>query len=211
MAYLVLVRHGESEWNAKGLWTGWTDIGLSEKGFAEARAAGELLKDIHFDFAYTSLLGRAKQTWEQIQKVLGQTDIQVIEDKALNERDYGDMTGKNKWEIKQQVGEEEFQKLRRSWDYPPPHGESLKMVSERILPYYEKEILPHLRNGKNVLIAAHGNSLRALIKYLNHISDKDISDLEMPTGEVYVYTIDKNGNFVNKEIRGEKNPTVENE
>jgi len=201
MAYLVLVRHGESEWNAKGLWTGWTDIGLSDKGFEEARKAGELLKDIKFDLAYTSVLGRAKQTWEQMSKVLGQTDIVQIEDKALNERDYGEMTGKNKWEIKQQVGEEEFMRLRRSWDYPPPKGESLKMVYERVLPYYEKEILPNLKAGKNVIIAAHGNSLRALIKYLDNISDVDIPNLEMPTGGVYVYQIDNEGKITNKEIR----------
>lgn len=201
MAYLVLVRHGESEWNAKGLWTGWTDIGLSDKGFAEARKAGELLKDIHFDLAYTSVLGRAKQTWEQIKTVLDQENVPTVEDKALNERDYGDMTGKNKWEIKEQVGDEEFQKLRRSWDYPPPHGESLKMVYERVIPYYEQEILPKLKEGKNVIIAAHGNSLRALIKYLDHISDADIPNLEMATGGVYVYQINENGTITDKEIR----------
>jgi 2,3-bisphosphoglycerate-dependent phosphoglycerate mutase len=203
MAYLVLVRHGESEWNAKGLWTGWTDIGLSDKGFEEARKAGELLKDIKFDIAYTSVLGRAKQTWEQIQKVLAEQSVQVIEDKALNERDYGEMTGKNKWEIKQEVGEAEFLKLRRSWDYPPPKGESLKMVYERVVPYYQNEILPKLKDGKNVIIAAHGNSLRALIKLLDSISDVDIEKLEMPTGGVYVYQINAEGNVTAKEIRAE--------
>lgn len=201
MAYLVLVRHGESEWNAKGLWTGWTDIGLSDKGRDEAKKAGELLKDIHFDFAYTSALMRATQTWQDIRRIIGQTDIQTIENTALNERDYGDLTGKNKWEIKQQVGEEEFNKLRRSWDYPPPHGESLKMVYERVLPYYQNEILPHLKDGKNVIISAHGNSLRALIKYLDNISDEDIAKLEMPTGGVYVYQINDQGVVTNKEVR----------
>jgi 2,3-bisphosphoglycerate-dependent phosphoglycerate mutase len=201
MAYLVLVRHGESEWNAKGLWTGWTDISLSEKGRDEARKAGETLKDIHFDLAYTSALKRAQQTWEEIQKVIGQTDLQTIADKALNERDYGDMTGKNKWEVKEQVGEEEFLKLRRSWDYPPKNGESLKMVYERVLPYYEKEILPKLKEGKNIIIAAHGNSLRALIKYLNNISDEDIPKFELATGGVYVYELDNEGKVINKELR----------
>lgn len=203
MAYLVLVRHGESEWNAKGLWTGWTDVNLSEKGREEARQAGEQLKDIHFDLAYTSALKRAQQTWEEMQKVTGQTDIPTTIDKALNERDYGDMTGKNKWQVKEEVGEEEFQKLRRSWDYPPPHGESLKMVYERVIPYYEKEILPKLKEGKNVLVAAHGNSLRALIKYLEDISDEDIPNLELATGGIYVYQIDTEGKVVSKEIRGE--------
>ncbi len=201
MAYLVLVRHGESEWNAKGLWTGWTDIPLSVKGREEARNAGELLRDIHFDLAYISVLQRAKQTWEEIQKIIGQTDLQPIEDKALNERDYGELTGKNKWQVKEQVGEEEFLKIRRSWDYPPPNGESLKMVYARVIPYYENNILPNLKEGKNVIIAAHGNSLRALIKYLENVSDQDIPNLELATGEVYVYQIDQDGKVVSKQIR----------
>lgn len=201
MAQLVLVRHGESEWNAKGLWTGWTDVNLSENGRDEARKAGDLLKDIHFDYAYTSNLKRAQQTWQEIQQVTGQTNVPTVADKAVNERDYGDMTGKNKWEVKEQVGEEEFQKLRRSWDYPPPNGESLKMVYERVIPYFEQEILPKLKEGKNVIIAAHGNSLRALIKYLENISDEEIPSLEMATGGVYVYTLDNAGKVTDKQIR----------
>jgi 2,3-bisphosphoglycerate-dependent phosphoglycerate mutase len=201
MAQLVLVRHGESEWNAKGLWTGWTDVNLSENGREEAKKAGELLKDINFDFAYTSNLKRAQQTLEEINNITGQKEIPTIADKALNERDYGDFTGKNKWEVKEQIGEEEFQKIRRSWDYPPTNGESLKMVYERVIPYYEKEILPKLKEGKNVIIAAHGNSLRALIKYLENISDEDIPGLEMATGGVYVYQLDNEGKVTNKEIR----------
>lgn len=202
MAYLVLIRHGESEWNAKGLWTGWTDIGLSENGLQEARAAGELIKDIHFDVAYTSTLSRAQQTWQEIQTVIGQKDLTATIDKALNERDYGDFTGKNKWDVKAELGEEEFMKIRRSWDYPPPNGESLKMVYDRVVPYYESTILPQLKEGKNVIIAAHGNSLRALIKYLEDISDEEIPLLEMPTGGVYVYQIDETGAVTSKEIRG---------
>jgi 2,3-bisphosphoglycerate-dependent phosphoglycerate mutase len=202
MAYLVLVRHGESEWNAQGLWTGWTDISLSEKGREEAKAAGELLKDINFDLAFTSALKRAKETLTEIQKVTGQMDLPTTEDQALNERDYGDLTGKNKWEVKEKVGEEEFLKLRRSWDYPPPNGESLKMVYERVLPYYEREILPKLKEDKNILIAAHGNSLRALIKYLDNISDEDIPNLELATGGIYVYQIDNEGKVTSKELRG---------
>ncbi len=201
MAYLVLVRHGESEWNAKGLWTGWTDIPLSAKGHEEAKLAGEALKDIQFDLAYTSVLKRAKETLVDIQKVTGQIDLPTTEDKALNERNYGDFTGKNKWEVKEQVGEEEFQKLRRSWDNPPPNGESLKMVYERVLPYYESEILPKLKEGKNVIVAAHGNSLRALIKHLDNVSDEDIPKLELATGGIYVYQIDNEGKVTSKEIR----------
>ena len=201
MAYLVLVRHGESEWNAKGLWTGWTDIPLSAKGHEEAKLAGEALKDIQFDLAYTSVLKRAKETLVDIQKVTGQIDLPTTEDKALNERNYGDFTGKNKWEVKEQVGEEEFQKLRRSWDNPPPNGESLKMVYERVLPYYESEILSKLKEGKNVIVAAHGNSLRALIKHLDNVSDEDIPKLELATGGIYVYQIDNEGKVTSKEIR----------
>ncbi len=205
MAKLVLVRHGESEWNAKGLWTGWTDVSLSEKGIEEAQAAGNKLKDIHFDVAFTSALKRAHQTLHSILTQTGQTFLQAKAAKELNERDYGDLTGKNKWEVKEQVGEEEFQKIRRSWDYPPPNGESLKMVYERVLPYYKKEILPELKAGKNVIIAAHGNSLRALIKYLENVSDEDIPNLEVATGGVLVYDIDKEGNVTNKEVRATGN------
>ena len=153
MATLVLVRHGKSEWNEKGLWTGWRDIPLAPKGIEEAKATGESLKDLHFDYAYTSALIRAQQTLDEILKVIGQTPP-ITKDKALNERDYGDYTEKNKWDIQKEVGEEEFQKIRRSWDYPPPNGESLKMVYERVLPYFQTEILPKLKEGKNIIRAA---------------------------------------------------------
>lgn len=202
MAKLVLVRHGKSEWNEKGLWTGWRDIGLAPKGFEEARATGEQLKDLTFDFAYTSDLIRAQQTLDEILKVLDQHPP-ITKDKALNERNYGDYTEKNKWDIQKEVGEEEFQRIRRSWDYPPPNGESLKMVFERVLPYFETEILPKLKTGANIIIAAHGNSLRALVKHLENISDDEIATLEIGTGEAYVYEINETGGVVNKEIRGE--------
>jgi 2,3-bisphosphoglycerate-dependent phosphoglycerate mutase len=202
MAYLALVRHGESEWNVKGLWTGWTDVDLSPKGHEEARLAGEALKDIQFDLAYTSTLKRAKETLVEIQKATGQMDIPTTEDPALNERNYGELTGKNKWEVKEQLGEKEFQKIRRSWDYPPPMGESLKMVYERVVPYYESEILPKLKEGKNVIIAAHGNSLRALIKHLDNISDADIPSLELATGGIYIYQISPEGAVASKQVRG---------
>ena len=202
MAYFVLVRHGESEWNVKGVWTGWTDVDLSPKGREEAKAAGEALTDIQFDLAYTSTLKRAKNTFLEIQKTTGQLAIPTTENAALNERNYGDLTGKNKWEVKEQVGEEEFQKIRRSWDYPPPNGESLKMVYERVVPYYETEILPKLKDGKNIIIAAHGNSLRALIKHLDNITDEYIPNLELATGGIYIYQISPEGGITSKEIRG---------
>lgn len=207
MSYLILVRHGESEWNAKGLWTGWQDIPLSEKGREEARSAGEKInaflrkvKNLPIDLIYNSSLLRTKQTTDEIKKVLNKTDISTLESEALNERNYGDYMGKNKWDVKKEVGDEEFQKIRRSYDYPTPNGESLKQVYNRVVPYFEKEILPRLCEGKNILISAHGNSLRALVKYLDKISDDGISKLEIPTGEVYVYEIGQDGQIVNKEI-----------
>lgn len=202
MAYLVLVRHGESTWNAKGIWTGLTDVGLSEKGKEEAKVAGKAVADINFQIAFVSVLKRAKETLEEIEKVLGVANLPTIEDAALNERDYGDYTGKNKWQVKTEIGDEAFLKLRRSWDYPIPYGESLKDVYVRIIPYYKEQILPKLREGKNVLVSAHGNSLRALVKFLDNLSDADVANLEIPTGQVLVYNIDQMGKIISKEIRG---------
>jgi len=200
-SYLVLVRHGQSVWNAKDLWTGWTDVELSEKGRKQAEDAGHKLKDIHFDIAFTSALVRAKQTLEEIEIGKGQLKIPIVSDKALNERNYGDMTGKNKWEIKKEFGDKQFLKWRRGFDEPIPNGETLKEVYHRVVPYYNNEILPKLKSGKNVIIAAHGNSLRALVKYLENVSDEDIEILEIPVGQILVYQIDEDGKVVNKEIR----------
>lgn len=208
MAYLILVRHGESVWNAKGLWTGWTDISLSEKGREEAKKAGAALKDIKIDTAYISKLKRAKETLDEIVNELNLTGIPVIENEALNERNYGEYAGKNKWEIKEKVGEEEFQKIRRSWDFPIPAGESLKDVYNRVLPYFECTILPDLKAGKNILLSAHSNSLRALVKYLDNISDEDIPHLEIATGQIYIYQVDENGKVISKEIRLARPNTV---
>lgn len=200
MANLILVRHGESKWNAKGIWTGLTDIPLNSQGIKEARKAGELLKDIKIDIAYTSVLIRAKQTLDEIKNVL-KLSLQTFENKALNERDYGELTGKDKWEIEKEYGEEKFFKIRRGWNFPIPKGETLKDVYNRVVPYYQKEILPKLKMGKNILIVAHGNSLRALVKYLENITDEDISHLELATGELYVYKIDNQINILSKDIK----------
>jgi len=200
MAVLALVRHGESTWNAKGVWTSWQDPPLSQKGFEEARQAGELLKGVNFDIAYVSDLLRAKQTLEEIEKVLG-VSLATFENSALNERDYGDYTGKNKWEIQLELGEAGFKKLRRGWNVPIPNGETLKDVYDRVIPYYQSEILPKLKASKNVLISAHGNSLRALVKYLDGLSDSDVENLEIATGEVIIYKIDNDGNVTGKEVR----------
>lgn len=199
MANLILVRHGESEWNKKDLWTGLTDIGLTEKGKEQAQIAGEKLKGMQIDYTYTSKLLRAQQTLDEIKNVLG-INVPTFEDTALNERDYGIYTGKNKWGIKKQVGDERFQEIRRSWDYQIPEGESLKQVYDRVLPYYQNEILPKLKEGKNTLLVAHGNSLRALTKHLENISDEDISKLEIKIGEVSIYHIDSSGNVSSKKI-----------
>ncbi|HZR99729.1 MAG TPA: 2,3-diphosphoglycerate-dependent phosphoglycerate mutase [Chloroflexota bacterium] len=201
MAYLVLVRHGESEWNTLGLWTGWRDVALTEKGHAEARQAADALRGIKFDVAYTSKLKRARQTLDDITAALGEPDLPVVEDAALNERDYGDLTAKNKWEVQKEYGDEQFLKWRRSWDYPVPGGETLKDVYARVAPYYDEHILPELKAGKNVIVAAHGNSLRALVKHLEDIPDNEIPGLEIGTGEVYVYEVDPSGKITSKAIR----------
>lgn len=201
MAYLVLVRHTESEWNAKGLWTGLTDISLSADGKEKARLAASKLKTIRFDVTFTSVLKRSTETLAEIKAALN-ADFPIIENKSLNERDYGEFTGKNKWKIKEQVGEEEFLKIRRGWDQPIPKGETLKDVYNRVVPYYQAQILPYLKNGKNVLIVAHGNSLRALVKYLEDISDEQISNLEIATGEILIYEVDQNGKIISKNRKG---------
>lgn len=201
MSYLVLVRHGLSEYNKKGLWCGWIDPNLAPEGMEEARRAGEALRDIKFDFAYTSILRRAQQTLDEVKKITGQANIPTIIAWELNERNYGEYTNKNKWQVKEEVGEQAFAKIRRSWDYPIPSGESLKQVYERSAPYFKKEIEPKLVEGKNAIIASSGNSLRALIKYIENISDEDIGRLEIGTGEAYVYSYDAHGKVIHKEIR----------
>ncbi len=201
MSYLILVRHGESEWNKTGTWTGLTDIGLSQKGKEEAKQAGRKIKDLPIDEMFTSILSRAKDTGTIILDVAGKKNISITENQALNERDYGIYTGKNKWEIQKEVGEKEFLKIRRSWDHQIPNGESLKDVYKRVVPYYQSMILPDLKQGKNVLISAHGNSLRALIKYLENISDDQIPNLEIPTGQMIIYTINQNGHIISKHMQ----------
>lgn len=208
MAYLVLVRHGTSTYNEKGIWAGWDDPELTEKGKEDAKIAGECLKDIKFDEAYTSDLTRHKQTLQIVLETLNQTAVHTTESNAVKERDYGDYTAKNKWEVKKELGEEEFLKLRRSWDYPVPNGESLKKVYEREVPYYQTTILPQLIDGKNVIIASSGNSLRALVKYLENISDEDIASVQIAPGEIYVYTINQEGDITAKEIRNHHELTV---
>ncbi len=205
MAKLILVRHSKSEWNELGKWTGWTDVDLNEQGRADAKTTAEALKDIQIDQAFVSKLKRAQQTLEIILNEIGQANVPTTETAALNERDYGIYTGKNKWEVKEEVGEEEFQNIRRGWEHPIPEGETMKKVYERVVPFYENEVLPLLKSGKNVILAAHGNSLRALVKFLEDLSINDLMALEFGIGEAYVYEVDKSGKIEDKEIRA-KNP-----
>ena len=199
MAKLILIRHGESEWNAKGLWTGWTDIGLSEKGKSEAKVIAGAIRPFRIDVCFTSELKRAQQTLSIILSELGTNNVSVMKSKALNERNYGDYTGKNKWELQKILGDEAFHKIRRGWDVPIPNGETLKDVAGRVYPYYKSQIHPLLMEGKNILIAAHGNSIRALMKELEGIPDDSIALTEVATGEAVIYTFDNSGKVVNKE------------
>ncbi len=201
MAYLVLVRHGQSEWNALGLWTGWEDVGLTEQGKNEARQAAEHLRDITLHKAHTSKLIRAQQTLQEIKEALEHIDLETVEHEALNERHYGDYTGKNKWEVQKAIGEKDFQKLRRNWDHPVPGGETLKDVHARALPYYEEHILGDLKAGKNIIVAGHGNTLRAIMKHLDNVADDQVHEIEIGTGEVVVYEISEDGTVISKNIR----------
>ena len=201
MPYLILLRHGQSEWNALGLWTGLTDIELNAEGIEEAQRAADALKDIRIDVAFTSMLKRAQETLKVVLDGTGAANVPISKNAALNERDYGDLTGKNKWKIRDEYGEDLFMKWRRSWDYPVPGGETLKDVYDRVVPYFKQEIGPELAAGRNVAIVAHGNSLRALIKYLENVSDEDIPGLELGTAEVYLYETDTSGKVLSKEIR----------
>ena len=197
---LVLVRHGQSEWNAKNLFTGWKNPGLTETGVKEAISAGKLIKDekINFDIMYTSKLIRAQLTGNTILEIINQSDIPIIKDTSLNERNYGSLAGLNKDDARKKWGEEQVHIWRRSYDIPPPDGESLKNTAERVLPYFNKEILPKVVSGSNILIAAHGNSLRSLIMQLDELSKEEILNLEIPTGAPIKYIFDEHGKVEEK-------------
>lgn len=199
---LVLVRHGESEWNERNLFTGWRDPDLTPAGVAEARRAGKRLRGqgLVFDIAFTSALKRAQHTLTLMLEELGQESLETIEDAALNERDYGDLSGLNKDEARARWGEEQVHIWRRSFDIAPPGGESLKDTAARVLPYYEANILPQIKAGKNVLVSAHGNSLRALIMQLDKMSPEQILELNLPTGEPYVYRLNADGTVAEKSV-----------
>ncbi len=195
MATLVLVRHGESLWNKENRFTGWIDIDLSEKGIEEAHEAAEKIKNkkIKFGKAYTSVLVRATRTLDIVLEDLGQKNIPVMKDAALNERMYGDLQGMDKDEMRKKYGAKQVQAWRRSYSVKPPGGESLEDTCKRTLPYYKEKIMPDLLAGKNVLVSAHGNSLRSIVKYIENVSDEEIPEVEIPTGEPRVYEMEMKG------------------
>ena len=196
MTILVLIRHGQSVWNATNRFTGWTDVELSEKGEIEAATAGEQLADVRFDVVHTSALIRAQRTAEIVMsKNLGSGEIPTKQDERLNERHYGDLQGLNKAETAEIHGAEQVHIWRRSFDVPPPGGESLEMTAERTIPYFVEEIIPDLESGKNVLVAAHGNSLRSIVMHIEGISPEEITSLEIPTGIPMFYRFE-NGKII---------------
>jgi 2,3-bisphosphoglycerate-dependent phosphoglycerate mutase len=196
------VRHGQSEWNLKNLFTGWRDVDLTDKGVAEARAAGRQLKalGLRFDVAYTSALVRAQRTMELMLEELGQRSLQVIRDQALNERDYGDLSGLNKDDARKRWGDEQVHVWRRSYDVAPPGGESLKDTAARVLPYYIQDILPRVLRGERVLVSAHGNSLRALVMVLDHLSPQEIVKREIATGVPLIYRLNADSTVAERKV-----------
>ena len=200
MASLVLVRHGQSQWNEKNLFTGWKDPDLTEKGEREAIEAGLALKESNykFDIMFTSVLLRAKRTGKLILEQVGQEDLKTFENEALNERNYGDLAGLNKDDARKKWGEDQVYKWRRSFDSAPPAGESLKMTAERVLPYFEEKILPLLKENLEILVVAHGNSLRALVMQLDKLNSDEVVKLELPTGMPICYSINERGQVKNK-------------
>jgi len=202
---LVLVRHGQSEWNLKNLFTGWKDPDLTELGVEEAKTGAQALKDtgLKFDVAFTSVLIRAQHTLDLIMDGIGQTDLPVIRDEALNERDYGDLAGLNKDDARKKWGEEQVHIWRRSYDVPPPGGESLKDTGARVWPYYMTEILPRVLRGETVLVAAHGNSLRSLLMILDRLSREQILKVNLATGVPMVYKLNADSTVASKEVLGD--------
>lgn len=205
MPNLILLRHGESQWNLENRFTGWTDVSLSPKGEQEAHEAGEKLKSYRFDKAYTSVLKRAIDTLQIVLKIIGQQHMPIEYDKALNERHYGALQGLNKAETAKKYGDEQVKLWRRSYDVPPPNdltelnplgmSESLKDTAARTLPYFESRILPDIRAGKHILVAAHGNSLRSIVMQLDNLTKEQVIELNIPTGVPLLYVYDARGNI----------------
>ena len=203
MGKLLLARHHESEWNKKGLWTGTRDVHLTQYGFDKSAEMGKLIADVRIDAAFASIQVRSIETLACMLEALNITveSIPVEYNRALDERNYGDYTGKNKWEMEKLIGKEAFDHIRRDWDCPVPNGETLKMVYERAVPYYQEKIIPLLREGKNVLVVSHGNALRALMTYIESIPHEEVSRLEMLFGGIVIYDLNEEGKMLHKEVR----------
>lgn len=197
MAQLVIFRHGQSAWNLENKFTGWVDVDLTQKGIEEAKNAGAKIKGYHFDYAYASDLQRAQKTLTLALEAAGHPPLTPVYNKALNERMYGDLQGLDKTETVKKYGEEQVKIWRRSYDIPPPKGESLKDTAARVIPYFESEIIPKLKDGKNVVIAAHGNSLRALIMYLEKMTPEQILEFEIGTGQPRLYDLNSDLELLN--------------
>ena len=196
MKHVVLIRHGESQWNLENRFTGWVDVPLSLKGEQEAREAGEKLRAFRFDHAFTSVLTRAIRTLEIVLDVIGQPGLPVEQNQALNERMYGELQGLNKTETAEKYGEAQVKLWRRSYDVRPPGGESLQDTAERVLPYYRERVWPRLAKGETLLVVAHGNSLRALVMHLDRLSREEVLELNIPTGAPLLYELDDQGQAV---------------
>ncbi len=206
MSKLIIVRHHESEWNKLGLWTGLTDVHITDYGVKKSEEMGLLLKatlpNIHIDYAFTSKLARTIETLSYMFTIMG-IDAEKIPTEhvaAINERDYGDYTGKNKWDMEKAVGKDEFDNIRRNWDCPVPHGETLKMVAARSIPFFTSTVMPLLQKNKNVFISSHGNTIRTLVKHIENIPDEKIKDLEIPFGSIIIYDFDSNGKVTDKKM-----------
>ncbi len=201
MAKLIIVRHHESEWNKTGQWTGIRDRHLTEYGFKKSAEMGLLIKDMPIDAAFASMQVRSIETLSCMLEALCLYHVPTVHASALNERDYGDYTGKDKWQMHDLLGEDEWNRVRREWDYPVPNGETLKMVYDRVVPFYIENIVPKINDGKNVLVVSHGNAIRALMKYIENIPDAEVVHIEMLFGGVLIYDIDADGHMIDKETR----------
>lgn len=198
MSLLILLRHGQSLWNLENKFTGWVDVDISELGEQEAKNAGTILADLPIDVVFTSVLTRAKRTASIALEVANKSNLPTFEDQALNERHYGDLQGLNKEETAKIHGDEQVHIWRRSYDIPPPNGESLQMTQERVLPYFQSQIQPYLEQGKNVLVVAHGNSLRALVATIEHLNKEQILALNIPTGTPFYYELSQDLSIIKK-------------
>ncbi len=200
MGTLVLIRHGQSQWNLENKFTGWVDIPLTDTGRDEARRGAALTRHLTFDRAFTSVLQRAEETLQIVLKTIGQTQIPIERDQALNERHYGDLQGLNKAEMAKQFGEKQVHIWRRSYDVAPPNGESLKDTAARTLPYFDRKILPLVKAGETILVPAHGNSLRAIVMELDQMTKEQVTKLNLATGAPILYEIDSNGTVLKKTV-----------